>query len=124
MSGIDCACFGFLAADAELRASQAGKRWVRMRIGVGRDDAVQWIGVSVFGKSVDVVAELKKKDRVYIEGTIRLDTWQGKDGVERHGLSVTAFRCEPTHRIGRNRPKPPTRATSDHFFDDQNPELA
>jgi single-stranded DNA-binding protein len=49
-------------------------------------------------------AELKKSDRCYIEGTIKLDSWTGNDGTERHGLSVAAFKCEPTHRIGRNRP--------------------
>src|SRR6516164_7105779 len=101
---IECALFGFLARDAEARTSQAGKPWVRLSIGVGKDDAVQWLSVAVFGKAAEKAAELKKSDRCYIEGTIKLDTWRGNDGVERHGLSVAAFRCEPTHRIGRNRP--------------------
>ncbi|SNB54343.1 single-strand DNA-binding protein [Rhodoplanes sp. JGI PP 4-B12] len=101
---IDCAFYGFIAADAEQRTSQAGKPWVRLRVGVGKDDAVQWVQVAVFGKAAEKAAELKKADRCYIEGTIKLDTWQGADGNERHGLSVAAFRCEPTHRIGRNKP--------------------
>lgn len=100
---IDVAFYGFLAADAEPRTSQAGKPWVRMRIGVGKDDAVQWVSVAVFGKAAEAVADLKKADRIYIEGTIKLDSWRGNDGVERHGLSVAAFKCEPTHKIGRNR---------------------
>lgn len=29
---IDCAFFGFLAADAEQRTSQAGKAWARLRV--------------------------------------------------------------------------------------------
>jgi single-stranded DNA-binding protein len=102
---IDCAFFGFLAADAEQRTSQAGKAWVRLRVGAGKDDAVQWIQVAVFGKAAEKAAELKKADRCYIEGSIKLDTWRGQDGADRHGLSVAAFKCEPTHRIGRNRPK-------------------
>lgn len=102
---IDCAFFGFVTADAEPRTSQAGKLWVRLRVGVGKDDAVQWVSVAVFGKAADAAANLKKNDRVYIEGTIKLDSWRGSDGAERHGLSVAAFRCEQTHRIGRNRPK-------------------
>jgi single-stranded DNA-binding protein len=102
---IDCAFFGFLAADAEQRTSQAGKPWVRLRVGAGKDDAVQWLQVAVFGKAAEKAAELKKADRCYIEGTIKLDTWRGNDGAERHGLSVAAFKCEPTHRIGRNWPK-------------------
>lgn len=101
---IDCAFFGFCAADAELRTSQAGKLWTRLRVGVGNDDAVQWVQVAVFGKAAEKAAELKKSDRCYIEGTIKLDAWTGNDGAERHGLSVAAFKCEPTHRIGRNKP--------------------
>jgi single-stranded DNA-binding protein len=102
---IDCAFFGFLAADAEQRTSQAGKPWVRLRVGVGKDDAVQWLQVAVFGKAAEKAAELKKADRCYVEGTIKFDTWRGQDGAERHGLSVAAFKCEPTHQIGRNKQK-------------------
>jgi single-stranded DNA-binding protein len=110
---IDCAFYGFLAADADARTSQAGKEWVRLRVGVGKDDAVQWVSVAVFGsKAVAAAAELKKGDRCYIEGNIRIDAWRSSDGVERHGLSVAAFKCERTHNIGRNRPKKDDRGVS------------
>jgi single-stranded DNA-binding protein len=102
---IDCAFFGFLASDAEVRTSQAGKTWVRLRVGVGKDEAVQWVSVAVFGKAADAAGELKKADRVYCEGTIKLDTWRGSDGADRHGLSVSSFKIEKTHQIGRNKPK-------------------
>ena len=102
---IECAFHGFLAADADNRTSQAGKPWVRLRVGCGKDDAVQWLSVAVFGKAAEAAAGLKKGDRVYCEGSIKLDTWRGQDGVERHGLSVAAFKCEQTHLIGRNRPQ-------------------
>jgi single-stranded DNA-binding protein len=102
---IDCAFYGFLAADAEPRTSAAGKPWVRLRVGVGKDDAIQWVSVAVFGKAAESAGELKKADRVYCEGSIKLDTWRGSDGVERHGLSVAAFKCEHTHQIGRLRPR-------------------
>lgn len=102
---IDCAFYGFLAADAEPRTSQAGKAWTRLRVGVGKDDAVQWVSVACFGKAAEATANLKKQDRVYIEGSIKLGTWTGSDGTERHGLSVASFKCEKTHNIGRDRPK-------------------
>jgi single-stranded DNA-binding protein len=102
---IDVAFYGFLAADAESRTSQGGKAWVRLRCGVGRDDSIQWVSVAVFGKAAEHAADLKKSDRVYVEGSIKLDTWRGNDAIERHGLSVAAFRCERTHNIGRNRAK-------------------
>jgi single-stranded DNA-binding protein len=102
---IDCAFFGFLAADAERKISQAGKLWARLRIGVGKDEGVQWVSVAVFGKAAEAAGELRKGDRCYIEGAIRLNTWRGNDGVDRHELSVAAFKCDQTHQIGRNRPK-------------------
>lgn len=132
---IDAAFFGFLAADAERRTSRAGKPWTRLRVGVGKDDAVQWVQVAVFGAAADVAGKLKKQDRIYIEGTLRLDTWTDGKGAERHGLSVAAFKCEQTHRIGRNRPKrqatrqsaaaspdaPESRSAPDSGLDDEIP---
>ena len=53
---IDCAFYGFLAADADARTSKAGKPWVRLRVGVGKDDATQWVSVSVFGKAAETAA--------------------------------------------------------------------
>jgi single-stranded DNA-binding protein len=85
--------------------SQAGKPWVRLRVGVGKADAVTWVSVAVFGKAAKVAAELKKGDRCYVEGSIKLDTWTAQDGIERHGLSVAAFKCERTHQIGSNKPQ-------------------
>jgi single-strand DNA-binding protein len=125
---IDCAFFGFLPADAEPRVSQAGNKWVRFRVGVGKDDAVQWVSVAVFGKAAEAAADLKKGDRVYIEGSIKVDSWRGNDGAERHGLSVAAFKCEPTHQIGRNKPRrhrerpaKPQAAPQSAAFNDQIP---
>jgi single-stranded DNA-binding protein len=102
---IECKFNGFCAADAEARTSQAGKQWVRLRVGVGKDDAVQWLSVAVFGKAADTAADLKKGDRCLCEGSIKLDTWRGKDGVDRHGLSVACFKIEKTNEAGRSRPK-------------------
>ncbi|MCW2218317.1 single-stranded DNA-binding protein [Bradyrhizobium japonicum] len=101
---IECAFYGFLAADAEARTSQAGKQWARLRVGVGKDDAMQWVSVAVFGKAAETAAQLKKGDRCYCEGAIKLESWRGNDGADRHGLAVTSFKIEKTHQIGRNKP--------------------
>ena len=112
---IDCAFYGFLAADADARTSKAGKAWTRLRVGVGRDDDVQWVQVACFAKAAETAAALKKGDRVYCEGSIKLDTWRGNDGIERHTLAVAAFKCEQTHKIGRTKEK----RSSDHGSDDE-----
>ena len=100
---IDCAFYGFLAADADARTSKAGKPWVRLRVGVGRDEDLQWVQIACFGKAAETAARLKKGDRIYVEGNIRLDTWRGNDGIERHTLAVSSFKLERTHKIGRAR---------------------
>src|ERR1019366_7137167 len=68
---IECAFHGFLAADADARTSQAGKPWVRLRVGVGKDETIQWLSVAVFGKAAEAAARLKKGDRVYCEGSVK-----------------------------------------------------
>lgn len=83
---------------------------------------MQWVSVAVFGKAADAAAELKKSDRVYVEGTIKLNTWRGQDGLERHGLSVASFKLEQTHQIGRSRPKRERSTTSAPTRQDE-PEL-
>jgi single-stranded DNA-binding protein len=100
---IDVAFYGFCASDADRRTSQAGKTWTRLRVGVGKDEDLQWVSVAVFGKAAEAAGELRKGDRIYCEGTIKLDVWTGNDGTERAGLSVAAFKIERTHNIGRNR---------------------
>ena len=68
---IETAFFGFLARDAEPRTSRAGKAWVRLSVGgAGKDDAIQWVQVAVFGKAAENAATLEKGDRVYCEGNV------------------------------------------------------
>jgi len=98
---IECAFFGFLARDADARTGQAGNPWVRLSIGAAK--TTQCNGCkSLSSARPPKAAELKKSDRCYIEGTIKLNSWTGNDGAERNGLSVAT--CEPMQRIGRNKP--------------------
>jgi single-strand DNA-binding protein len=120
---IDCAFFGRLGADADSRISKAGKPWVRLRVAVGRDDETQWLTLSVFGESAKVASELKKGDRIYAEGSLKLDRWKGNDGVERSGLAVASFRCMRTHQIGRNRPQRDHHRGSDDSPAEESPPL-
>jgi single-stranded DNA-binding protein len=76
--------------------------------------------------AAEAAGELKKSDRVYIEGTIKLDSWRGDGGVERHGLSVAALKCERTHNIARNRAKrdgaePRSTSVAGGFYSDKVP---
>ena len=102
---IECALFGVLGRDAESKTSKNGKQYLRLNIRCGDGESLQWVNAMVFGDDVpELAARLEKGSRVYIEGTLRLDSWTGQDGAERHGLSVMSWHCKLA-AIGRNRPK-------------------
>jgi len=75
---------------------------------------MQWVSVSCFGRAAETAAALKKGDRIYCEGSIRIDSWRGNDGTEHHTLAVSSFKLERTHKIGRSKDK----RLSDHANDD------
>jgi single-stranded DNA-binding protein len=105
MNGIECAFEARLAADPESKTSAAGKPWARLRCAVGDGDATQWVNVACFGdQATQATSVLHKGDRVYCEGTIRLERRQAQDGTERSGLSAAAWKVIPLGKIGRNKP--------------------
>ena len=117
MSGIDAAAVGTVLSDSiELRVGQSGKKWAGFNLGVGENDTKQFIRISVFGSLAERLAtELKKGDRVYVEGhTLRLSEWTGRDGEKRVGLQMVAGKVERP-AIGKNKPpkqKPGAQATN------------
>lgn len=59
--------------------------------------------IAVFGDKANSLA-FAKGDRCYVEGRLKLESWQGKDGQERQGLKVSAWRVERLGEIGKNKP--------------------
>jgi single-stranded DNA-binding protein len=102
---IECALFGTLGRDGELKTSKTGKQYLRLNVRVGDGDAAQWVSAMVFGDDVAELAQkLTKGCRVYLEGSIKLDEWTAQDGSKRHGLSVMSWHCRLA-AIGQNKPK-------------------
>lgn len=106
-SSIECAFTAFLASEPDgLRTSKAGNPWLSFSAGVGDGDGKRWLRVTVFGERArEIAPRLHKGGRVYVEGRLTQDEWKGKDGQQRHGLKVAAFRIELLNQIGRNRPR-------------------
>jgi single-strand DNA-binding protein len=74
-------------------------------IAAGFGGHVQYLACAVFGETAEFICRtLYKNEKLYIEGSIRLEEWTGRDGDKRTGLSVVANRAEPP-AIGRNKPK-------------------
>lgn len=108
MKGIQCAFEGRLGRDAEIKTARAsGKQFVAMSVIEGDDDDAQWINVVAWSESLtDIISHLKSGAEVYVEGKIKLRSWDSAEGV-RYGLSVSASLVQPLALIGRSRPKAP-----------------
>jgi single-strand DNA-binding protein len=104
MKGIHCAFTGKCGQDAELKTSKSGKPWLSVSVAVdmeASEEATTWVRVAVFGQlATELHPELKKGTEVYCEGRLKLDSWTGRDGRDRSGLSVAASRVEVLGRIG------------------------
>lgn len=113
MRGIEAAFFGMLAKEPELRTSKSGKPWTSISVGVEIGDVddsgaakLTWIRVAVFGDAAVKLAGAGKGARLYVEGSLTLNTWNDAHGECRTGLNVAAWKAEKVGRdaIGRQRP--------------------
>ena len=69
-------------------------------------EEVTFVDVTVWGRTAEVMSEyLSKGSPVFIEGRLKLDSWEGQDGQKRSKLKVI---CERMQLIGapRSRRRP------------------
>jgi len=89
---------GNLGGDPELRYMPDGRPVAsfsvcaneRRRNGAGEATETQtWFKANVYGKSAEAVSEhLQKGDQVYIEGRLKAEMWDGRDGEKRLTLNI------------------------------------
>jgi single-strand DNA-binding protein len=107
MNGIITAFQGFLARDPESRFTQKGQPLLSFSVGIRDAKAEEgappeWVRCTVFGEQADELnGKLRKGSECYVEGRLRLNTWQTADGQQRAGLDVVAFKVEPMGQVGR-----------------------
>ena len=92
---------GNLGADPEIRYLPSGDAVCNIRIATTdrvRDkasgeykDYTEWHRIVFFGKLAETAGQYLKKGRqVYVEGRIRTNKWQDKDGNERYTTEIVA----------------------------------
>ena len=55
------------------------------------DGDTQWFQVAYFGKRAEAIASTAKKgDEVIVIGTLKMNKYQDRNGVERNGMEITA----------------------------------
>ena len=92
---------GNLGADPESRTTPSGMTVATLRLATNESrkdrqsgewvEETEWHRVKLFGRLADTAREyLRKGSQVYIEGSIRTDKWQDRDGNDRYTTEVSA----------------------------------
>ena len=111
MNGITAALTGRIGQDADLKYLPTGNALATFSVAAddakkAEGDQAEWLRVTVWGEAAEELApRLVKGTRVYVEGRMKLDQWQAKDGAQRSTLKLSAWTCQPMGQIGNNRPR-------------------
>jgi single-strand DNA-binding protein len=113
LNGIVSCAIGTLGRDAELRYTQQGQAVLNFSIAVAdakRQEGAdtEWLRVAVWGERAEELntAGLAKGAECYVEGRLKLNTWNGPDGQQRSGLELSAWRVDVLGAIGRRAKRP------------------
>ena len=73
----------------------------RIKRGDTWEDEVTFVDVTLWARTAEVACEyLKKGSCVFIEGRLKLDTWEAEDGSKRSKLKVIGERMQMLDRKG------------------------
>ena len=91
---------GNIGADPELRSTSGGQAVLKFRLATSesyldrnktRQDRTEWHNVVVWGKRAEALSKfLSKGSSVFVEGSLRTSSYEGKDGAKRYRTDVTA----------------------------------
>ncbi|MEB8487286.1 MULTISPECIES: single-stranded DNA-binding protein [Acidithiobacillus] len=129
---IIAACVITLKKSPAYRLAKEGTMPVWSGFGMSGTDAVGITAFRSVAEELDAL-HLGEGDAITVTGTLSLNTWEGKDGVEHSGLKIVASKAEvitpptPKRRASSPRrsdePAPPTPPASAYDdFDDPLPE--
>ncbi len=102
---------GNLGRDPEMRYTPAGKPVTQFSVAVShsrpdgqggwQDEGTDWYRVSVFGDRAERVADqLRKGNKVFVEGRFKTREFEGKDGEKRLSLDVISDNVISLERRG------------------------
>jgi single-strand DNA-binding protein len=121
---------GNLGADPELRYTPSGKAVTDLRVAVndnrkGPDgewiEETLWFRVSVWEQQAERLAEqLRKGNKIYAEGQLRVREFEGRDGEKRQSLELAFARVVNLERRPRDESGAPGGGAS---FDDAPPAV-
>jgi hypothetical protein len=81
--------------------SVAGKPWMSVIVRSGDGDAASFVQAAIFGDAAVALGRIERNEKLYAEGSIRINEWTTAAGEKRTGLSMAAWRAERPG-VGRN----------------------
>jgi len=92
---------GNLGADPDVRYTPAGSPVTKFNVATSdswqdrqteqKRERTEWHRIVCFGRLAEITGEyLRKGSKVYIEGSLRTDSWEGQDGVKRWTTEIIA----------------------------------
>ena len=92
---------GNLGSDPDIRATQGGSQVVNISLATSetwkdkqtgqKQEKTEWHKVVFFGKLAEIAGQyLKKGSQIYIEGSLRTEKWQDKEGRDQYTTKVIA----------------------------------
>jgi single-strand DNA-binding protein len=110
---------GNLGADPELRMTGGGQAVLKVRLATSeqyldkdkqRQERTEWHSVVIWGKRGEGLGKiLKKGDRILVEGRLRTESWEDKDGNKRYRTEVIATEVLLQGSAGGKRERAPER---------------
>lgn len=90
---------GNLGADPEIRYTASGTAVANLRLATSEawkdkqsgdmQERTEWHRLVIFGRTAEVAGEyLKKGSKIYTEGRLRTNKWQGQDGQDRYTTEI------------------------------------
>ena len=131
---------GNLGKDPEMRFMQSGSAVASLTLATTlswkdkqsdeRRESTEWHRLSVFNRLGELCGQyLKKGNKIYIEGRLKTNKWQGNDGSDRYSTEIVVSEIEMLDSksnnsdfstTGANRPDRSSRSTSQPTFPEEN----
>jgi single-strand DNA-binding protein len=119
---------GNLVADPDLKYLPSGSAVAKLRMAISnryKDKSGEWkddtcfMDVDVWGKQAEWLCEAAHKgSKVLVEGQLREDNWEDREGNKRSKVKIKAFHAEhigePRGRGGRSDSAAPAGASASH----------
>lgn len=125
---------GNLGADPEVRYMPSGGAVAKISVATSeswtdkqtnqKQERTEWHRVSFFNRLAEIVGQyLRKGSKIYVEGSLRTNKWQDKNGVDRYTTEIIASEMQMLDSKGTGSANMSTAEPSPAFATAPIPEL-